>query len=58
MEPFDLPITKGLQERIHEFAKLDEEIELGPILEHIAGRRLMCLTLWTSRIACRRWRAG
>ena len=36
MEPSDLPITKGLQERIHEFEKLDEEIELGPILEHLA----------------------
>lgn len=38
MEPFDVPITKGLQERIHEFEKLDEEIELGPILGHIAAR--------------------
>jgi hypothetical protein len=38
MEPFDLPITKGLQERIHEFEKLDEQIELGPILGHIAAR--------------------
>ena len=31
--PFDLPITKGLQESIHEFRKLDEEIELQPILD-------------------------
>jgi hypothetical protein len=28
IEPFDLPITKGLQESIHEFQKIDEEIEL------------------------------
>ena len=27
LEPFDLPITKGLQECIHEFERLDEEIE-------------------------------
>jgi hypothetical protein len=38
MEPFDLPITKGLQESIHEFEKLDEEIELRPILDHLAAR--------------------
>jgi hypothetical protein len=38
IQPFDLPITKGLQERIHEFEKLDEEIELQPILEVLAAR--------------------
>src|ERR1700716_4415299 len=31
IEPFDLPITKGLQESIHEFEKLDEQVELRPI---------------------------
>jgi hypothetical protein len=31
IEPFDLPITKGLQESIHEFEKIDEQIELQPI---------------------------
>ena len=25
IEPFDLPITKGLQESIHEFRKIDEQ---------------------------------
>lgn len=34
--PFDLPITKGLQESIHRFQKLDQDIELQPILEHLA----------------------
>ena len=34
--PFDLPITKGLQESIHRFQKLDEDIELQPVLEHLA----------------------
>ena len=38
IEPHDLPITKGLQERIHEFRTLDEEIELQPIFDHLAAR--------------------
>jgi len=38
LEPWDLPITKGLQERIHEFRDIDEEIELAPILEYLAAR--------------------
>ncbi len=33
---YDLPITKGLQETIHEFKKLEEEIELKPILNELA----------------------
>ncbi len=36
IQPFDLPITKGLQERIHQFVKLDEAIELQPILDRLA----------------------
>jgi len=36
--PFDLPITKGLQESIHEFRKLNEEVELQPILDHLMAR--------------------
>jgi hypothetical protein len=31
--PSDLPVTKGLQESIHSFDKIDEELELEPILE-------------------------
>jgi hypothetical protein len=37
IDPFDLPIPKGLQESIHEFRKLDEELELQPILEHLTA---------------------
>lgn len=33
IEPFDLPITKGLQESIHAFEKIDAAIDLEPILE-------------------------
>ena len=36
--PQDLPITKGLQERIHEFRTIDEQIELQPILDRLAAR--------------------
>jgi hypothetical protein len=32
----DLPLTKGLQESIHQFRKLDEDIELEPVLEQLA----------------------
>jgi len=38
IEPWDLPITKGLQESMHQFEKLEEEIELQPILESLAAR--------------------
>jgi len=39
IEPFDLPITKGLQESIHEFEKIDEQIELQPIFDQLTARR-------------------
>jgi hypothetical protein len=38
IEPFDLPITKGLQESIHAFRNIDEEIELQPILDELTKR--------------------
>ena len=38
IEPGDLPVTKGLQERTHEFQRLEEEIELRPVLESLAAR--------------------
>jgi hypothetical protein len=37
VEPWDLPITKGLQESVHEFKRMDEEVELRPILEQLAN---------------------
>ena len=37
VEPHDLPITKGLQESTHSFRKMDEEIELAPILDRLAA---------------------
>jgi len=38
IEPFDLPITKGLQESIHVFREIDEKIELQPILDYLTAR--------------------
>ncbi len=37
IEPIDLPVTKGLQENIHLFKELDENIELKPILDHLTA---------------------
>jgi hypothetical protein len=37
IEPFDLPITKGLQESIHAFTEIDEKIELQPILDYLTA---------------------
>ena len=37
IEKADLPVTKGLQECVHDFRKLDEDIELAPILQRIAA---------------------
>ena len=38
IEPWDLPITRALQESIHGFESIDEEIELRPILDQLAAR--------------------
>ncbi|MDQ1360082.1 MAG: hypothetical protein QOJ44_459 [Acidimicrobiaceae bacterium] len=35
VQPEDLPITKGLQQSIHEFEKLDIESEMLPIIEQL-----------------------
>ncbi len=34
---YDLPITKGLQETMREFKKMEVELELQPILDQLAG---------------------
>jgi hypothetical protein len=36
IEPWNLPITAGLQECIEQFRKMDETIELAPILDRLA----------------------
>jgi hypothetical protein len=36
--PHDLPITAGLQKSIHEYRRVNEEIDLAPILENLTRR--------------------
>jgi hypothetical protein len=38
IEPQDLPITKGLQESMERFRKIDQEIELSPIIDQLTIR--------------------
>jgi hypothetical protein len=45
IEPWDLPVTKGLQESMHAFQRLDEDIELRPILDELAARPPLDATL-------------
>jgi hypothetical protein len=37
VQPWDLPITKGLQEQMHAFRRLDEPLDVKPILEELAA---------------------
>ncbi len=43
IEYADLPITAGLQENIQEFRKLDETLNLSPILDKLSGLPLLDL---------------
>jgi hypothetical protein len=36
MQPWDVPITKGLQECIHAFGRIEQEVELQAILDQLA----------------------
>jgi hypothetical protein len=45
IQPQDLPVTRGLQESTHVFEKLDEQIELGPILDELTARPPLDVTL-------------
>jgi len=38
LEPQDLPITKGLEESIHAFKAIDQEVSLDAILEQLTRR--------------------
>ena len=38
IQPQDLPITKGLQERIESFRTIDQEIALSPMLDQLTNR--------------------
>ncbi len=45
IEYWDLPITKGLQERIHEFNQLDRDIGLEPSLVELVAHPQLDVTL-------------
>lgn len=45
IESHDLPVTKGLQECIHRFRRLDREIGLEPILADLSARPQLDLAL-------------
>ncbi len=39
--PWDLPLTKGIEERIHRFKKFNEELGLDPILEGLTNAPML-----------------
>jgi hypothetical protein len=45
IRPWDLPITKGLQESMHAFRDMDEELDLAPILAELAALPPLDLSL-------------
>jgi hypothetical protein len=45
IQPHDLPLTPGLRKNIERFRRLDEELELWPVLEHLATRPRLDLDL-------------
>ncbi|MFF0771132.1 DUF1931 family protein [Nonomuraea wenchangensis] len=45
IQPWDLPITKGLQESMHDFRDLDEELDLSSILADLAALPPLDLSL-------------
>ena len=47
IKPFDLPITMGLQESMHAFRDLDEDVELDPILERVLWEPPLDLAIGT-----------
>jgi len=45
MLPSDLPITKGLQQSIHDFEEVEAELQLEPILDRLTPRPHLGVTL-------------
>jgi hypothetical protein len=58
IEYSDLPITKGLQERIHEFEQLERDIGLEPALAELVGDPQLDVTLSEETGARLPWVAG
>lgn len=45
IQPWDLPITKGLQESMHDFRDMDEKLDLASILANLAALPPLDLSL-------------
>jgi hypothetical protein len=45
IEPADLPITNGLQRSMREFRKMDDDIEVAPLLEQLLARPALDVTI-------------
>ena len=45
IEPRDLPITRGIQQRMDEFEKMDADIDLAPLIDQAQGRPAIDLSL-------------
>ena len=45
VEPWDLPVTAGLQSNMHRFHRIDEDVELRPILDSLAAHPPLTLAL-------------
>ena len=56
--PFDIPITKGLQDRMHEFRKIDAEVRLEDELDKIVKRPPTALEYFEDTEAQLVWIAG
>jgi hypothetical protein len=37
IDPWDLPLTKGVQESMHAFERIDEDMRISPILEAVTS---------------------
>ncbi len=54
IEPADLPVTKGLQERVHDYRRLEERADLQPAMQEAARRHpaeLVCSEETEARLA-------
>jgi hypothetical protein len=45
IEPTDLPITNGLQQCMREFRKMDDDIEVAPLLEQLLALPALDVTI-------------
>ena len=49
IEPHDLPVTKGLQESVHAYRRIDAELEVTPLIDRMVGRSPLDLAVGLRR---------